>query len=375
MSDKIENQRRQVLQHCHRVVVKAGTRLLTDPELIPQLISGIHVLREKGYKVLLVSSGAVGTGMKQLQMKKRPRKLSQVQALAAIGQCHLMAMYDEVCRKFGFNSAQLLLTANDVRERERHLNIMNCIEALWDCGTLPIINENDSVSISELKFGDNDILSAMLATMTRAELTVILTTEQGLRARNADGSLGERISVVNKITDSLKESAQGTDNKDFSIGGMISKLRAAEMVTGAGEHLWIADGRIPDILQKIADGKDVGTLFVPARKQMVSRKRWIRFFARCSGRLVVDDGAVEALRAKGRSLLPSGVKAVEGTFKRGDTLEIVNGEGAVIARGLTNFDSGDCAKLIGCQSKDIARILRRDADEEIIHRDNLVAAG
>ncbi len=375
MSDKIENQRRQVLQHCHRVVVKAGTRLLTDPELIPQLISGIHVLREKGYKVLLVSSGAVGTGMKQLQMKKRPRKLSQVQALAAIGQCHLMAMYDEVCRKFGFNSAQLLLTANDVRERERHLNIMNCIEALWDCGTLPIINENDSVSISELKFGDNDILSAMLATMTRAELTVILTTEQGLRARNADGSLGERISVVNKITDSLKESAQGTDNKDFSIGGMISKLRAAEMVTGAGEHLWIADGRVPDILQKIADGKDVGTLFVPARKQMVSRKRWIRFFARCSGRLVVDDGAVEALRAKGRSLLPSGVKAVEGTFKRGDTLEIVNGEGAVIARGLTNFDSGDCAKLIGCQSKDIARILRRDADEEIIHRDNLVAAG
>lgn len=375
MSDKIENQRRQVLQHCHRVVVKAGTRLLTDPELIPQLISGIHVLREKGYKVLLVSSGAVGTGMKQLQMKKRPRKLSQVQALAAIGQCHLMAMYDEVCRKFGFNSAQLLLTANDVRERERHLNIMNCIEALWDCGTLPIINENDSVSISELKFGDNDILSAMLATMTRAELTVILTTEQGLRARNADGSLGERISVVNKITDTLKESAQGTDNKDFSIGGMISKLRAAEMVTGAGEHLWIADGRVPDILQKIADGKDVGTLFVPARKQMVSRKRWIRFFARCSGRLVVDDGAVEALRAKGRSLLPSGVKAVEGTFKRGDTLEIVNGEGAVIARGLTNFDSGDCAKLIGCQSKDIARILRRDADEEIIHRDNLVAAG
>ncbi len=343
--------------------------------MIPQLISGIHALREKGYKVLLVSSGAVGTGMKQLQMKKRPRKLSQVQALAAIGQCHLMAMYDEVCRKFGFNSAQLLLTANDVRERERHLNIMNCIEALLDCGTLPIINENDSVSISELKFGDNDILSAMLATMTRAELTVILTTEQGLRARNADGSLGERISVVNKITDTLKESAQGTDNKDFSIGGMISKLRAAEMVTGAGEHLWIADGRIPDILQKIADGQDVGTLFVPARKQMVSRKRWIRFFARCSGRLVIDDGAVEALRSKGRSLLPSGVKAVEGTFKRGDTLEIVNAEGAVIARGLTNFGSADCAKLVGCQSKDIARILRRDADEEIIHRDNLVAAG
>ncbi len=284
-------------------------------------------------------------------------------------------MYDEVCREFGFNSAQLLLTAGDVRERERHLNIMNCIEALWDSGTLPIVNENDSVSVSELKFGDNDILSAMLATLTRAELTVILTTEEGLRARNEDGSLGERISVVGKITDQLKESAQGTDNKDFSIGGMISKLRAAEMVNGAGEHLWIADGRDPEILQKIADGKDVGTLFVPARKQMVSRKRWIRFFARCSGRLVVDDGAVEALRSKGRSLLPSGVKSVEGTFKRGDTLEIADANGTVIARGLTNFDSADCVKLAGCQSKDISKLLRRAADEEIIHRDNLVAAG
>lgn len=375
MSDKIENERRQVLRNCRRMVVKAGTRLLTDPELIPQLISGIHVLREKGYKVLLVSSGAVGTGMKQLQMKKRPRKLSQVQALAAIGQCHLMAMYDEACRTFGFHSAQLLLTAGDVHERERHLNIMNCIEALWDCGTLPIINENDSVSVSELKFGDNDILSAMLATMTRAELTVILTTEEGLRVRNADGSLGERVSVVNKITDELKESARGTDNREFSIGGMISKLRAAEMLTGAGEHLWIADGRIPGILREIADGKDVGTLFVPARKQMVSRKRWIRFFAHCSGRLIIDDGAVEALRSKGRSLLPSGVKAVEGTFKRGDTLEIADSKGTVIARGLTNFDSDECARLAGCQCKDISQILRRAADEEIIHRDNLVAAG
>ncbi len=375
MSDKIENQRRQVLRNCHRVVVKAGTRLLTDPELIPQLIAGINALREKGYKVLLVSSGAVGTGMKQLGMKKRPRKLSQVQALAAIGQCHLMAMYDDVCRQFGFHSAQLLLTAGDVTDRERHLNIMNCIESLWDSGVLPIINENDPVSISELKFGDNDTLSAMLATMTRAELTIILTTEEGLRTRNEDGSLGKRVSVVDKITDELKESAQGTDNKDFSIGGMISKLRAAEIVTGAGEYLWIADGRTPDILLDIVAGKDVGTLFIPASKQMVSRKRWIRFFARCSGKLTVDDGAAEALRSKGRSLLPSGVKAVEGTFKRGDTLEIVDAKGGVIARGLTNFDSDECLKLIGCQSKDIAKILKRDADEEIIHRDNLVAAG
>ncbi len=373
MNDKNCQLRRDVLKNCRRVVVKAGTRLLTDPELIPQLISGITVLREKGFKVLLVSSGAVGTGMKQLNMKKRPHKLSQVQALAAIGQCHLMAMYDDACAKYGFKTAQLLLTADDVRERERHLNIMNCIDSLWDNDILPIVNENDSVSVSELKFGDNDILSAMLATMTRAQLGIILTTEDGLRERNEDGTLGKRISVVKKITDTLKDSAQGTDNKEFSIGGMISKLRAAEMLTGAGEHLWIADGRVPTILSDIVEGKDVGTLFVPSRKQMESRKRWIRFFSNCSGKLVVDDGAAEAIRTKGRSLLPSGVRFVQGTFKRGDTLEIVNSSGTVVARGMTNFDSDECTRLIGCHSSKIAEILRRAADEEIIHRDNLVA--
>ncbi|MDD3115752.1 MAG: glutamate 5-kinase [Victivallaceae bacterium] len=374
MNKKVCAERLQALKDCRKIVVKAGTRLLTDPESVPQLVSGIQALREKGIKVLLVSSGAVGNGMKQLKIEKRPRQLADVQALAAVGQCHLMAKYNEACAKFGFCAAQLLLTADDLRNRERYLNIMNCIDSLWERGILPVINENDSVSISELKFGDNDILSALIATMTRAKLTIILTTESGLRERNADGTLGSRISLVKKINDDLKASAEGTDNKNLSIGGMISKLRAAEMVNAAGEYLWVADGRNPSALKEIVAGQDIGTLFVPSRKIMDSKKRFIRFFSRCSGRVYVDTGAAEAVKNKGKSLLPSGVTAAEGEFKRGDTLEIIDPAGTVIARGLSNFDSKDCRTIIGHKCAEISKILKRDADDEIIHRDNLVIA-
>ncbi len=367
-------QRHQALEGCTKIVVKAGTRLLTDPESVPQLITGIQALREQGMKVLLVSSGAVGNGMKQLKITKRPRKLADVQALAAVGQAHLMARYDEACRKFGFRSAQLLLTAEDLRSRERYLNIMNCIDSLWESNILPVINENDSVSVSALKFGDNDILAAMIATMTRSRLTIILTTESGLRERNPDGTLGARIPVVNKINSELKGFAEGSDNSEFSIGGMISKLRAAEMVNAAGEYCWVADGRNPNALNEIIVGEDIGTLFVPRQKTMESRKRFIRFFARCSGRLYVDNGAAKAITMNGKSLLPSGVTSVEGKFKRGATLEVVDPAGVVIARGLSNFDSIDCQAIIGHKCLEITEILKRDADDEIIHRDNLVVA-
>ena len=366
--------RKNLLKNCHRVVVKAGTRLLTDPKLLPHIVQQIKDLRDSGKQVILVSSGAVGTGMKSLGLKKRPRRLSQVQALAALGQVKLMSMYEAECEKLGFRAAQILLTAEDLRSRERHLNALNCIETLLSDGVLPIINENDPVSVDELKFGDNDILASLLASMTRADLTIILTTVDGLKKPNPDGSLGDRISVVRGITDTQRDMAKGTDDGNMSIGGMASKLKAADTLNSAGEALWLASGKETDILDRIFRGEDVGTLFLPAaaKKKMESRKRWLSSFSRPHGKLLIDDGAVNALRRRGSSLLPSGIVGVEGDFVRGDVLEIVSAGQGLIGKGLTNFSSEECRKLMGHQSSENHAILNYDADDEVIHRNNLV---
>ena len=366
--------RKNLLKNCHRVVVKAGTRLLTDPKLLPHIVQQIKDLRDSGKQVILVSSGAVGTGMKSLGLKKRPRRLSQVQALAALGQVKLMSMYEAECEKLGFRAAQILLTAEDLRSRERHLNALNCIETLLSDGVLPIINENDPVSVDELKFGDNDILASLLASMTRADLTIILTTVDGLKKPNPDGSLGDRISVVRGITDTQRDMAKGTDDGNMSIGGMASKLKAADTLNSAGEALWLASGKETDILDRIFRGEDVGTLFLPAaaKKKMESRKRWLSSFSRPHGKLLIDDGAVNALRRRGSSLLPSGIVGVEGDFVRGDVLEIVSAVQGLIGKGLTNFSSEECRKLMGHQSSENHAILNYDADDEVIHRNNLV---
>ena len=366
--------RKNVMNNCRRIVVKAGTRLLTSEENIKKLVGEIAFLRQAGFQVMLVTSGAVGMGMKVLKLDKRPRKLDKVQALAAIGQGKLMEIYERECAVYGIKTAQLLLTASDLRSRQRYVNVMNCINALWENGVLPIVNENDSVSVDELKFGDNDILSAMLGSLSGAQLTVILTTESGLRERDADGNLAGRISVVSKLSDSIRAMAQGTDNAEFSIGGMSSKLRAANLLMNAGSYLWIADGREQNVLHDIAEGKDIGTLFIPSPHKIHSKKLWIGFFAKSTGKLLIDDGAANALVAKGKSLLPSGIKEICGKFKRGDTVEIasISDKDNVIARGLVNFDSEECNKIILHKSGEIAEILERDADDEVVHRDNLV---
>ncbi len=365
--------RKKIVKSSRRIVLKAGTRLLTDPACIPALVAQIKKLMDSGKQVIFVSSGAVGTGMKAMGLKKRPVNLSEVQALAAVGQIKLMAIYERECAKLGFKIAQVLLTAEDLRSRERHLNVLNCLDTLLAQGILPIINENDVVSVDELKFGDNDILASLLGSMTRSELTVIMTTVDGLRKPNEDGSLGERIATVRGVSDEQRAMARGTDDGALSIGGMKSKLRAAEILTSAGECLWIASGKEPGILEKILAGEDVGTLFLPAAnaRKLESRKRWISSFSKSGGRIVVDDGAVQALRKSGRSLLPSGVVGVEGSFKRGDVVEIAGKDGSVVARGCSNFSASDCRKIAGRQSSEIQAILKCDADEEVVHRNNM----
>ncbi|MFA6568095.1 MAG: glutamate 5-kinase [Victivallales bacterium] len=364
--------RQKAIKKASSIIVKVGTRLLTDTSRISLLISQIEKLREKKYNVLLVSSGAVGLGMKTLGMTSRPKKLSEIQALAAVGQSKLMSLYEAECRKFGFHAAQLLLTAADIQNRERHLNVLNCIYSLWNENILPIVNENDSVSVDELKFGDNDRLAALIATMTRSGLTVLLTMVDGLHSLK-DGKLDKRISVVSNLSDEIRKMATGTDDSSFSVGGMSSKLSAAETVTKSGEYLWIADGKDPEILVKIINAKDVGTLFLPAsEKQMDSKKRWLSFFSKPSGIIIVDDGAAKALSKKGGSLLPSGITGTDGNFNRGDTVAICDRAGATIAKGLSNYSDREIGKILGRKSSEASAILGYDGDEEIVHRNNMV---
>ena len=300
--------RKRLVGSCKRVVIKAGTRLLVDAAALARLVEQIKTVRDSGIQVILVSSGAVGTGMKSLGLKKRPKHLSDVQALAAIGQIHLMALYDEECRKHGFQASQILLTAEDLRSRGRHLNALNCLESLLAMNILPIINENDPVSVAELKFGDNDMLAAQVASMTRSDLAIILTTVDGLKKPLPDGTLGERISVVHGVSDEIRGMARGTDDASLSIGGMASKLKCADILNSAGECLWIADGRDASIIQQIFNGEDVGTVFLPDHGKIESKKRWLSTFAKAIGIIQVDDGAAKALLEKGSSLLPSGIK-------------------------------------------------------------------
>ncbi len=365
--------RKKLISRCHRIVIKAGTRLLTDPKAIPLLIDQIAALRKSGHQVIFVSSGAVGTAMKMLKLKKRPSHLSEVQALAAMGQVKLMSIYQEECQKRGFHAAQLLLTADDLRARERHLNLENCIEALLAMDVLPILNENDPVSVDELKFGDNDSLASLMGSMTRADLTIILTTVNGLLRPNPDGTLGERISVVQGVTQEQHDMATGTDDGNFSIGGMTSKLKAAEILNSAGEALWIADGRDARILERIFNGDDVGTVFLPAEEhKMEAKKRWINTFSTAKGTLVIDSGAAQAIRRTPCSLLPVGLVGVRGTFRRGDIVELRSVSGKLIGKGKTNFKSSDCRKLLGRQSAELRTIFGCDVDEEVIHRNNMV---
>ena len=366
-------QRDKIIKSSKRIVIKVGTRLLTDSSLISPLIKQIAELKKQGLHIILISSGAVGIGMKTLKLPKRPAKLSSIQALAAIGQSKLMSLYEQECAKYGFHAAQLLLTAEDLNDRERHLNVMNCINSLWNQGNLPIINENDSVSIDELKLGDNDTLAGFVAVLTRCDLTILLTTVDGLHTVKK-GKLDQRVSLVCGITEEMQKSAKGTDDSAMSIGGMTTKLSAAEVVTSAGEALVIADGRNSDTIKRIFKCEDIGTLFVPkTEKQMRSKQRWLNFFSRASGKISVDDGARDAILKKGRSLLPSGIFKVEGVFFRGDTVKICDSNRKIIAKGLTNYSSDDLKLIQGKQSCEIRKILGA-GDDEVIHRDHLAVS-
>ena len=354
---------RDSLKSVSRIVVKLGTGVLTDsrklidPEQLEQIVAQIAGLRRAGKEVVLVTSGAVGAGMGALGFESRPTELAEKQACAAVGQTRLMAVYDKLFGVHGLVVAQVLLTHDDLEHHERHLNARNTLVTLLGRGVVPIINENDAVSFTEIKFGDNDKLSALVAALLPADLLVILTTVEGVM-ENFGGPNARTIPVIEKIDAAIQNLAGGTTS-ETAVGGMKSKVEAAKIAVRSGIPLVIASGRNRQVLAQILAGEKQGTLFIAKPNRLRGRKRWIAFFHHPQGALYVDAGAKVALREKGKSLLPPGVTRCEGNFAAGDVVRICDSDGTEFARGLARFDSAAVRE-------------HQLPKQELVHRDDLV---
>ncbi len=372
--------RQEVITSAKTVVVKIGTSVLTrddgtlDRRRLRALCRDMLAVLEKDKKLVVVSSGAVGAGVGVLGLPGRPNDLAQLQAAAAVGQSYLIRAYDEAFRASGFHAAQLLLTASDFSNRTRYLNIRNTLRALFSCNAIPVINENDTVSVEELKFGDNDRLAALVTTMLPAAVLIILSVVDGLLrpSSDEDGELaGEVIPIVPRIDAGIYRLVRPGRSR-FGTGGMASKLQAAKVCSSAGECVILANGRRRGIIQKILAGERVGTLFLPEGGMLSARKRWLAFSARAQGAIVIDEGAERALRDQGRSLLAVGVLAVQGNFSPGSPVRILNQRGVELGRGLVNYSADELRKIKGLRTTKIREMLGAAAYDEVIHRDNLV---
>jgi len=359
-------------------VVKVGTSVLTgpegslDPARIAHLAEQVGAVMDSGRRVALVSSGAVGAGMGRLGLARRPENLPQLQAAAAIGQADLMRSYDASFRLQSRHAAQLLLTHEDFDGRARYLNMRNTLTALFEWGAVPIINENDTISVAEIKFGDNDRLAAMVANLLQAPLLVILSVVDGLcRTDPGPDGHGEIVPVVSRLDDVVLGLA-GSSKSTLGTGGMRSKLQAARLVTDAGGSVVIASGRREAPLTRILAGEAVGTLFLARGRTQAARKRWIGSVARPKGHLVVDPGARKALESGLGSLLAIGVVEVVGEFEKGDVVGVLDAEGREFARGLTNYATPEAIQIRGLRTDQARLTLGAAGYDEVIHRDNLV---
>jgi glutamate 5-kinase len=373
--------RQEVIALAQVVVVKVGTNVLTgpdgtlDPERLQSLADQLHHIRASGRKVALVSSGAIGAGIGRLGLGKRPTDLRHLQACAAVGQTFLMRAYEDCLARHGIPTAQVLLTAGDFDNRARYLNARNTIVTLFEWGCLPIINENDTVSVAEIRFGDNDHLAAMVTNLLQAPLLILLTVVDGLYTTDpGNDSSAELLRTVPMIDGSVMGQA-GSGKSVLGSGGMRSKLRAARLATAAGESVIMANGTQPDILDTIFRAEPVGTLFLPHGTTLPAWKRWLGYTARPKGRLVVDGGAREAVQNQGRSLLAIGIVQVVGAFGKGDVIALSDADGVEFGRGLTNYSSADADRIRGLRTEQIAEVLGTVPYEEVVHRDNLAVFG
>ena len=371
------NRREEILENIQKIVVKVGTSTLTNEdgslniEKIKKIVSELSNLSDKGYDVVLVTSGAVGAGMGKLNMTERPKTLSEKQALASVGQVALTHLYQLLFQEYGKIIGQILLTRGDFSDRRRYLNARNVCNTLLKNKIIPVINENDAVVSNELKVGDNDTLSALVSGLIDADLLIILSDVQGLYNKNPqkyeDANL---IEIVGKIDDDIKKTADGEGSK-FGTGGMITKIIAAEMATKIGTNMVIASGDDPKNISRIVEKENIGTLFTKKNKKISSKKYWLAYGTNKKGLLTIDEGAEKAL-FKGKSLLPVGIKSFEGDFDKGTVVKIMNMKNENIATGISNYSSDEIALIKGHRSEDIEKILGHKYDDVVVHIDNMV---
>ena len=359
-----------------KIVIKVGTSTLTDKEgvlnnkYILEFAAAVSEIEKSGHKVIIVSSGAIGAGIGHLKLKSKPKTLREKQALAAIGQPLVMNAYNESFAKYGITVAQLLLTRDDFDSRAKYINARNTMSELMEKNIIPVINENDTIAVEEINFGDNDTLGALVASAVDADTLIILTDVDGLY----DGcpSTGKLINRVEKITEETEAFASPKSSSEKGTGGMKTKVLAAKIATASGVNTVITNGMKLKLLKDIIECKEVGTMFSAKKNPLEAKKSWIAFSRKPKGCVFVDKKAAEALTAKGKSLLAAGVTGVSGSFKRGDTVIVAEKDTKKdFARGLINYDCEDMLKIKGKNTKEIKKIIAAGEDE-VIHRDNLV---
>jgi glutamate 5-kinase len=369
--------RSNLLAHVRRVVIKIGSGVLSaaqglEPTQIAAIADQVAQLRQRGYEIIIVSSGAVSAGKGALGIVGRPATIPLKQAAAAIGQTLLMRTWGEAFHRHGLTVAQVLLTRDDLANRRRYLNSRNTLMTLLDHQVIPIINENDTVVVDEIRFGDNDNLSALVTSLVEANLLVILSDVSGLFDRDPRHDPGAQlISCVERINDEILAMA-GSAGTDLGTGGMETKLKAAKRASLSGIGTAIINGRAENSLLAFFAGEEIGTLFLPARDRMTAKKHWIAFSKKTRGKLIVDEGARCAMVERGKSLLPSGIIGVEGGFDRGDAVRLCSVDGCEIATGVINYALTELLRIMGHKSSDIEAILGYKYADEVVHRDNLV---
>jgi len=371
------DQRKTIISKVNRVIIKIGSSVLTDKNgslsesIFEKLANEISKIRDKKIQVIVVSSGAIASGMKKLDLTERPTEISMKQAIAASGQSTLIRHYEKAFSEFNQNVAQILLTLDGLLDRKRFLNARKTLTTLLGMGIIPIVNENDTVAVEEIMLGDNDNLAAHITSLIEADLLIMLTDIEGLYSKDPrNNEDAEFISLIEHIGADIENTAGDTFGRT-TIGGMKTKIEAAKKAAAYGVPTIIANGKNGSILQDIFDGKEVGTLFLPSEQSLSGRKHWIAFTLKSAGEIVIDDGAKKAITSSGKSLLPSGIKDVKGHFGVGDSVTCVDENGTQIARGLTSYSADDIRKIMGSKTSDVESLLGYKYSDEVIHRDDL----
>ncbi len=375
----MKNERKKYLPQVKRLVIKIGSSLLTDVKkkridgsFLLKLAMQINLLKKKKIRTIIVTSGAIAAGLYELKLTKRPKDIPMLQALASIGQSNLMHAYESTFKKCGLKVGQILLTRDDISDRNRYINAHNTILKLVENDIVPIVNENDSVAVEEIKFGDNDTLSALVTHMTEADCLIILTDTDGFF--DEDPQINPNAKLLSEVTqwDDNFELKATQSRSRVGTGGMITKIQAAKNMMRSGIPMIIANGRKGDVIRNIMNSKTIGTFFKPSDKKMANRKRWLTWIVKTKGEIQIDNGAFKAIVEKKKSLLPSGVQEVYGVWASGSVIRIIDSQKREVAKGICNYSSDDLKKIKGLKTLEIESILGCKSADEVVHTDDMV---